>query len=276
MRNVKKQNWIISANTKAYDHFASFDKNGYICWRQVNNFNEGDIVYIYCTKPYSRVIFKTIVESIDLKDIPYDKEFWVNKADYDNQTTKNYKFAKLKLLKAVDSPKLHLDELRNNGYPMKGGPQRGLRLDDQISDYLNECFEICNPIPDLAEEFRVSNLNNDNILNDLIKEGSVVKVYVNRYERSSIARNKCLEYYGNCCQICDFDFKSVYGDLGEGFIHVHHIVPLGEINAEYQVDYKKDLIPVCPNCHAMLHRKLNGNDISVEQLKAIVKKRKQY
>ena len=274
MRNVKKQNWIISANTKAYDHFASFDKNGYICWRQVNSFHVDDIVYIYCTAPYNRVMFKTIVEAVELDEIPNDKEFWVKKSDYDDQLDKNYKYAKLRLLKTVNSPKLLLNELRDNGYSMDRGPQRGLRLNDQISDYLSECFEICNDIPHLAEEFRDCDINNDNLLNDLIKEGAVVKVYVNRYERSSIARNKCLEYYGNCCQICGFDFKYFYGDLGDGFIHVHHIVPLGEINAEYQVDYKKDLIPVCPNCHAMLHRKLNGSDISVEQLKEIVKARK--
>lgn len=274
MSKVKQQNWIISAKTKAYDHFASFDKNGYICWRQVNSFHIGDIVYIYCTDPYYRVVFKTIVEAIDLDEIPNDKEFWVKKSDYDDQLDKNYKYAKLRLLKAVNSSILSLNELRNNGYTMDRGPQRGLHLNDQICDYLNECFETCNSIPNLAEEFRDCDINNDNILNDLIKEGAVVKVYVNRYERSSIARNKCLDYYGNYCQICGFDFGTVYGDLGEGFIHVHHIVPLGEINTEYQVDYKKDLIPVCPNCHAMLHRKLNGSDISVEQLKEIVKERK--
>ena len=51
-----------------------------------------------------------------------------------------------------------------------------------------------------------------------------------------------------------FDFASVYGPLGEGFIHVHHSVPIGTIKEEYKIDPKTDLTPVCPNCHAMIHR----------------------
>lgn len=66
------------------------------------------------------------------------------------------------------------------------------------------------------------------------------------------------------------DFGEKYGDLGKGFIHVHHIVPLNKIGQEYMVDYKKDLIPVCPNCHAMLHRRVNGKEVSVEELKKIL------
>jgi 5-methylcytosine-specific restriction protein A len=43
--------------------------------------------------------------------------------------------------------------------------------------------------------------------------------------------------------------------LGAGFIQVHHTVPLSSIGTEYVIDPIRDLIPVCPNCHAMLHRK---------------------
>ena len=54
--------------------------------------------------------------------------------------------------------------------------------------------------------------------------------------------------------ICGFDFEAFYGELGKNYIHVHHIVPLSKINKEYSVDPKNDLVPVCPNCHAMIHR----------------------
>ena len=64
----------------------------------------------------------------------------------------------------------------------------------------------------------------------------------------------------------------MYGEVGKGFIHVHHIKPISEIDKEYVVDYKKDLIPVCPNCHAMLHRKINGRNLSVDELKKLIKK----
>lgn len=101
-------------------------------------------------------------------------------------------------------------------------------------------------------------------------EGAVKQIIVNKYERSSIARQKCIEYHGCKCSVCGIDFEEKYGDLGKGFIHVHHIVPLNKIGREYVVDYKNDLIPVCPNCHAMLHRIVHGKEVTVEELKKII------
>jgi hypothetical protein len=77
---------------------------------------------------------------------------------------------------------------------------------------------------------------------------------VNRYERDPVKRMLCVEHYGHDCQICGFSFKSAYGELGADFCHVHHIEPLGEVGGERDIDPVKDLIPVCANCHAMLHR----------------------
>ena len=71
------------------------------------------------------------------------------------------------------------------------------------------------------------------------------------------------------CQVCDMDFKSKYGEVGEGFMHVHHKRPLAMLKANYTVNPLKDLVPVCPNCHAMLHRREPPFD--VEQLRALVK-----
>ncbi len=77
---------------------------------------------------------------------------------------------------------------------------------------------------------------------------------VKRYERSRINRAACIEIHGTSCNICGFSFGEVYGELGEGFIHIHHIVPVSEMGGKYILNPGKDLIPVCPNCHAMLHR----------------------
>lgn len=89
-------------------------------------------------------------------------------------------------------------------------------------------------------------------------EGAKTKIYVNKYERNSIACKKYIEFYGCKCSICNLDFEERYGEIGNDFIHVHHLVTLNEIGEEYCVDHIKNLIPVCPNCHAMLHRELNG------------------
>ena len=85
-------------------------------------------------------------------------------------------------------------------------------------------------------------------------EGARRKVTVNAYERNIKAREKCLEEHGYRCSVCKMCFEEYYGDIGRGFIHVHHRKELSSIRSEYEVDPIKDLCPVCPNCHAMLHQ----------------------
>jgi 5-methylcytosine-specific restriction protein A len=87
------------------------------------------------------------------------------------------------------------------------------------------------------------------------REGAVRQILTNAYERDEKARRAAIKHHGYACKVCGFDFRVAYGSLGAGFIHVHHTVPLSSIGTEYVVDPIRDLIPVCPNCHAMLHRK---------------------
>ena len=100
-----------------------------------------------------------------------------------------------------------------------------------------------------------------------LREGATTTVTVTLYERSAIARRRCVEHYGCSCCVCGFSFESAYGELGRDYIHVHHVLPLAELDAEYEVDPIRDLRPVCPNCHAMLHRKSPA--LSIAELKAI-------
>ena len=88
-----------------------------------------------------------------------------------------------------------------------------------------------------------------------LAEGAVRRVSINSYERNAEARRMCIEQYGTSCCICGFNFETMYGELFNDFIHVHHLRPLSEITAEYIIDPVKDLRPVCPNCHAVLHRR---------------------
>ena len=98
-------------------------------------------------------------------------------------------------------------------------------------------------------------------------EGKAKKMIVNSYERNPHARKKCIDHYGLNCQVCDFNFFEKYGDIGKDFIHVHHIIELSTIGEEYEVDPIKDLIPVCPNCHSMLHTPKNKPAYTVEELR---------
>jgi 5-methylcytosine-specific restriction protein A len=104
---------------------------------------------------------------------------------------------------------------------------------------------------------------------DPLFEGAVRRVTVNAYERSPEARRKCIEQYGTKCFICRFDFGEVYGEVARGYIHVHHLKPLSEIGAEYTVDATADLRPVCPNCHAVLHRREPPH--TIEEVRALLK-----
>jgi 5-methylcytosine-specific restriction protein A len=124
-----------------------------------------------------------------------------------------------------------------------------------------------------AEYVSISNSNN--LYPDEVKEGytegSVSKVLVNRYERDTEARKACIAHYGAVCKVCDMDFEKVYGELGKGFIHVHHIKPLHTIGKKYKVDYITDLVPLCPNCHAMIHK--GKSDLTVNDLVNLLKNR---
>lgn len=89
----------------------------------------------------------------------------------------------------------------------------------------------------------------------ILIEGSRKTAISKRYERSVVAREICINTHGYRCAVCDIDFAEKYGPIGKDYIHVHHKIPLSNISEEYIVKPEIDLVPVCPNCHAMLHRR---------------------
>ena len=61
-------------------------------------------------------------------------------------------------------------------------------------------------------------------------------------------------------------FEDKYGEMGVGFIHIHHIVPISAIGKEYKINYKTDLVPVCPNCHAITDSYGGKNNVGQERV----------
>ena len=99
-------------------------------------------------------------------------------------------------------------------------------------------------------------------------EGRRVAILVERIERDTKARRRCIDHFGASCQVCGFDFEDHYGLLGKGFIHVHHHrQQLASTRGRHEIDPVKDLIPLCPNCHAMIHSQKQM--LSVEELRHI-------
>lgn len=428
-------NWIIPSNSKVFKPHEAFKKRDYIDWRQNVKFSVGDIVYIYCSRPFMKVMFKTIVEKINMKfdDITDDKEFWVDMEEY--KESRSGKYSRLRLLQIVDTEELGLKMLIQNG--LKGAPQGPARISEQINQYISGKFkEIYDnreatlksngidesppkyeernnltydreviSIPaagtiDLIYKYRIhahpnidksypykkalyytfrekegwmrklfalektinlnphnideiNNVNLDyeikerlhcyindrsnsfkfsedgeykfyildksleltkavslprqnnhayftiseiysgkdiversnedipideeyeNVVNDNLREGKMSTVEVNKYERNPKARKECLKHYGYRCCVCGFDFEEYYGLIGKKIIEVHHKKALHEIKETYVVNSIKDLIPVCSNCHTIIHSRSPKFEIyelkSIIQLKIIKK-----
>lgn len=101
-----------------------------------------------------------------------------------------------------------------------------------------------------------------------LREGTPHQVSITRYERNQEARKKCLQNYGYTCQVCGINFEQVYGEIGKDFIEVHHLNPVSNVGGEYTPDPIKDMIPLCSNCHSMIHRGgKNGMPMSLDELK---------
>ncbi len=133
------------------------------------------------------------------------------------------------------------------------------QLKSEIADALKEC-KLTGELQ-YAEEIITEEKG-------MFTEGAKKTITVNSYERNPKARMLCIEHWGHSCSVCGLNFQTMYGDMGIGFIHVHHLAPISQINESYQVDPVEDLRPVCPNCHSMLH--ILNPPLTISQLKEIV------
>lgn len=142
---------------------------------------------------------------------------------------------------------------------------------DFTSEDLKESFDVVFSDPERAETIEI--FDEDLTINEGKKK--VVKTAV--YERSDKLRKKAIDHYTDGgrikCKICCFDFEDFYGDYGKGFIEIHHQKPVfmfeGEDMEQKIEDAIENVMPVCPNCHRMIHRTRN-NPLSFEEIKSHV------
>lgn len=89
------------------------------------------------------------------------------------------------------------------------------------------------------------------------------------YERSSRNRAECIRVHGAKCKACGFNFDVAYGrSHARSYIEVHHIRSVSE-QAGKTINPKRDLVPLCSNCHSMIHRE-HGRILSVEELRRLL------
>lgn len=103
-----------------------------------------------------------------------------------------------------------------------------------------------------------------------LMEGEVKSVFVNRYERCSEARTRCLEHYGRSCAVCGMTFRQRYGAAAERLIQVHHLNPLGLVHAKTEIDPVRDMRPLCANCHVVVH--LTSPPLTIEAAQAMFRR----
>ncbi|WP_318642786.1 HNH endonuclease [Flavobacterium ardleyense] len=132
--------------------------------------------------------------------------------------------------------------------------QSGISIKSEVVETLeSQWFDFIVSNNHIGQTFLSNDVTNNST--DTFLEGRAKDIVQTRYERNPEARKRCLSYYGYSCQICKFNFETCFGDIGKGFIHVHHINQISKMGGEYSISPINDLIPVCPNCHAMIHSK---------------------
>lgn len=98
-----------------------------------------------------------------------------------------------------------------------------------------------------------------------LPEGAKARIEVNRYERDRRNRAAALAIHGYLCKACDIDMGVRYGPTAAGLIEVHHVTPVSRVGVGYIINPKKDLVPLCPNCHSVAHRR--SPPFSVDELR---------
>ena len=250
--------WIVPSNDSTFrigDAIAAQD--GMADWR-TDKFSVGDIVFIYKTIPEKRIHYKMEVIKVKMIfDEAFEQEaFWTDKDQYYVGITSFY--ARFKLLEEYTDDILSLHHLHEHGY--EGIPRSVRECKDRgLIDFLLHPHQMVND-----DVYDVDYPEDD----EKLYEGALVTVKANKYERNQKARRECVAKKGYQCSVCGRDFEATYGEIGKNFIHVHHLTPISTIGKEYELNVDTDLVPVCPNCHYMLHRK--DPPYTIEELKDIL------
>ena len=257
--------WLVISNNKFFRLDDYLEERTSVTWRQTNNFEVGDKVFIYTTAPKYCISYEMDVVEVELTAEHYADEaaYWINPQDYIAAVRAN-RFCEFSVVRRFHQESLPLRLLRMHGLVT---PRSNMQLEGDLLNFILSTIDgsfLKNietrdvPYPTEVHEA------------DVYNEGAVMQVTVNRYERNRDARDRCIESKGCKCAVCGMDFEQTYGSIGKGFIHVHHLVPISSIGEEYVIDPINHLVPVCPNCHNMLHRK--EPPYTPEELKEIISK----
>lgn len=142
-------------------------------------------------------------------------------------------------------------------------------------------YDITTPLPGIRVSKKRHTILIDSDENPDVREGTASEVHTTRYERSRLARLLCIEAYGSTyrCEVCGDRLADRYGHRKgrPDYIEVHHInrhADRAKAEGTHEVDYRKELIPLCPNCHRMIHH-LKDHTIHPDELRRIIEENEQ-
>ena len=133
------KHWIFISSTKQFRMHDWLSCNEYVEYVQRNKVEVGDIVYLYTTAPIQRIEYKMIVDRIN---VPFDEI--IDDSAYsllrnpDTVPDKDALYVRLKLIKKVDNPLLHLNILR--GYGLRSCMQSAITVSGDLLDYIETKF----------------------------------------------------------------------------------------------------------------------------------------
>lgn len=252
--NPKRWTWsdyayaVCQVNNKG-----EYDEEPWSCGNTTTKIKIGDIFFLMRLGEEP----KGIIGCGYILSVPYEISHWNEKKAAAGKTANETDVLFVALSEQPDQPIVDLSELQEHYPEYDWTPQSGGRtVPKEIADELFMELQT-NPITDFSPK------TPDEV--KLYAEGRIREVTSVTYDRSSKARQDCIEHYGYNCAVCGFNFKEKYGDIGEKYIEVHHLKPVSEAGEEYLINPVECLRPVCANCHRMLHRKKPV--LSIEELK---------
>lgn len=245
--------WILPWKNTYFDLAKCLDEYKFIEWKQSKHFEVGDIAFIYCASPIRQIMFMFVVTKVN---IPFKESINSHFLSHDypyNKKPSDF-YARLELVQVASEKNEQLSYNRLKDLGLKSTLQGPMRVTDGLLSHILDNFDVVY-----------------NSISKTYTEGLAHNVSVTSYERNPLARKECLDLFGYSCSICGMNFEKVYGEIGKNFIHVHHKTFISTKDGNsHQINPRTDLIPVCPNCHAMLHRKINGKYLMPNELKDLI------
>lgn len=249
-----------------------------------SNIQSAEKINTTLLKNIRMVEFSELIKKFpEIKKSPRDREYSQYTESVISKIVESY-LVQGKSHRKIDEEVLNFDSKKSKGYQAMG-VLHYLGLVDNHKGFLanltyDEVVFILENVPandilaafsDVEDNIQKSDLE---ILDDYVtrvkaKEGKKIEIYTYKYERNPKLRAEAIRLHGFTCRACGFNFEEHYGNLGKEYIEIHHVQPLYSFNEEKEIDPSKDLVPLCSNCHRMIHRK-KDSILSIEELKNIL------